>query len=159
MSGNYKINPALATCLKFQNNKDLYGIQSYNDTCYNICAAFSGTFDTFEMDPKCTQSCDRLIENMRECSFGVGFCDHQAPNRPVAWQNTPRYYPSLLKKGNDRNSAYRQCVMMCKDDAECISDCMVDFNATEPDVHNEQIAMAMMNNKTKNNADNKYFFM
>jgi hypothetical protein len=51
----YKIDPVKATCMKYT-NKD-HGIQGLNDTCFGICAAFSGTNDVYNMDPACSKSC------------------------------------------------------------------------------------------------------
>lgn len=131
---NYVINPVKATCMKYS-GKD-HGIQGLNDTCFGICAAFSGTYDTFAMDPKCTQSCEDFIEQRKHEIFGVGSCDHQVPYRPVVWQQVPRFVPRLLQKGMKVEQARKVCKDMCASSvpllvAECAEKCDLDANAVE----------------------------
>lgn len=131
---NYVINPVKATCMKYT-GKD-HGIQGLNDTCFGICAAFSGTYDTFDMDPKCSQSCTDFIEQRKHEIFGVGSCDHQVPYRPVAWGQIPRFVPRLLQKGNGVEQARQTCKNMCNSAvpllaAECRETCDLDANAVE----------------------------
>lgn len=131
---NYDINPVKATCIKYS-GKD-HGIQGLNDTCFGICAAFSGTFDTFAMDPICSQSCTDFIEQRKYELFGVGSCDHQVPYRPVAWQQIPRFIPRLLQQGMKVEQARSNCKNMCNSSvpllaAECRETCDLDANAVE----------------------------
>ena len=129
---NYKINPVKATCLKY--GKDYRGIQGLNDTCFGICAAFSGTYDTYAMDPKCSKSCEELVEQRKHELFGVGSCDHQVPYRPVFWDQVPRYVPMLLRKGKTPEMAKKLCFDYCLKSSlkqECFDKCNLDFNAIE----------------------------
>lgn len=131
---NYVVNPVKATCMKYS-GKD-HGIQGLNDTCFGICAAFSGTYDTFAMDPKCSQSCADFIEQRKHEMFGVGSCDRQVPYRPVAWQQVPRFVPRLLKKGMKVEQARQTCKNMCESAvpllvSECKEKCDLDANAIE----------------------------
>jgi hypothetical protein len=132
---NYVINPVKATCMKYSGTD--HGIQGLNDTCFGICAAFSGTYDTFAMDPKCTQACTDFIEQRKHEIFGVGSCDHQVPYRPVAWQQVPRFVPQLMqKKGMTVEEARNTCKQMCNQRvpllaAECREKCDLDANAVE----------------------------
>jgi hypothetical protein len=131
---NYIINPVKATCIKYSDRDK--GIQGLNDTCFGICAAFSGTLDTFAMDPKCTQSCTEFIEQRKREIFGVGSCDHQVPYRPVAWGQIPRFVPQLLKKGVKIEEARNICKKMCNEKvstlaSECRETCDLDANAVE----------------------------
>lgn len=132
---NYVINPVKATCMKYSGRDN--GIQGLNDTCFGICAAFSGTYDTFAMDPKCTQACTDFIEQRKREIFGVGSCDHQVPYRPVAWQQIPRYVPELLrKKGIRVEDARKMCKNLCDTRVpllatECRQTCDLDANAVE----------------------------
>jgi hypothetical protein len=132
---NYKINPVKATCIKYTGREN--AIQGLNDTCFGICAAFSGTYDTFAMDPKCTQSCTDFIEQRKRDIFGVGSCDHQVPYRPVAWEQIPRYVPKLLKnKGMRVEEARKVCKRLCSKQVpflatECQETCDLDANAVE----------------------------
>lgn len=128
------INPVKATCIKYKDREK--SIQGMNDTCFGICAAFSGTFDTYAMDPKCTQSCVDLIEAKRHELFGVGSCDHQTPYRPVAWGQVPRFVPNLVKNGMNPDEAKNVCYNLCSQKVpnlvrECQETCDLDRNAIE----------------------------
>lgn len=130
-----KINPVKATCQKFKGREN--SIQGMNDTCFGICAAFSGTFDTYAMDPQCTKACEDFIEKKKYDIYGVGSCDHQAPSRPVFWGETPRYVPQLLKRGLPVEQARETCKNICVKKGgtlveECIEKCDLDANAVEP---------------------------
>jgi len=131
---NYVINPVKATCMKYSGRD--HGIQGLNDTCFGICAAFSNTYDTYAMDPKCSQSCTEFIEQRKHEIFGVGSCDHQVPYRPVAWKQIPRFVPRLLQKGHRVDQARQICKNMCAKavpllTAECQETCDLDANAVE----------------------------
>jgi hypothetical protein len=128
----YKVNPVKATC---QNLGYGDGIQTVNDTCFGVCAAFSKTLDTYEMDPQCVKSCEKLVEEKRIQTYGVGSCDHQAPYRPVFWGQTPHFMPTLLDKGMDLVSAKKKCYSMCAKVPElmneCLLNCKIDSDAVE----------------------------
>ena len=129
----YKINPVKAVCAKYAGRD--HGIQGENDTCFGICAAFSGTEDTYAMDPKCTEACTNLIEKRKIEIFGVGSCDHQVPYRPVFWGQTPRYVPKFLREGATPEMAKNMCLKACESAnmvvEECQENCIVDYNAIE----------------------------
>lgn len=129
---NYKINPVKATC---QNLGYGEGLQTINDKCFGICAAFSQTYDTYEMDPNCVTACEKLVEEKRVDLYGVGSCDHQAPYRSVFWGQVPRYMPKLLKKGLDLETAKKVCYSQCSKlstlSNECQSMCKLDSDAVE----------------------------
>lgn len=126
-----KINPVKATCMKYKGHCDLADI---NDTCYGICAAFSGTTDVYNMDPNCTQACDEFIEQKKIDQYGVGNCDHQAPYKPVIWGQVPRYIPQLIKEMSPKQ-ALKTCNNMCMSMPnlvnECQDHCELDYNAIE----------------------------
>jgi len=129
-----RINPAKATCQKFADGD--YGLQAINDTCFGICAAFSGTYDTYQIDPKCAQSCEDLVEQRKMQIFSVGSCDHQVPYRPVIWQQTGRYVPELIRRGANPIQAKDQCLQLCQTHdkmqaTDCMDNCILDFNAIE----------------------------
>lgn len=128
----YKINPVKATCAKYGANCD---IAKFNNTCYDICAGFSGTTDPYNMDPICTKTCDDYVEKQRVSQFGVGKCDHQAPYYPVIWNQVPHYVPSLLKNMSPQQ-ALVTCKKMCVQylpnlTQECFDKCDLDYNAIE----------------------------
>jgi hypothetical protein len=131
-SQNVRINPVKGTCWKYQGRD--YGIQGLNDTCFGICAAFSGTNDVYSMDPDCSQACTNLIEERKVQIFGVGSCDHQVPYRPVIWEQVPRYVPSLLKKGLTPEEALQGCLNMCQKHnlaEDCQEKCQIDYHSIE----------------------------
>lgn len=137
---SYLVNPVKATCMKYAKSPT-NGIQGYNDTCFGICAAFSGTYDTYAMDPQCSKACENLIEQKKHELYGVGSCDHQVPYRPVFWGQVPRYVPVLLKRGETPENSLNKCLKLCKTSnlvEECRDTCIVDFNAVEPFVKKEQ---------------------
>jgi K+/H+ antiporter YhaU regulatory subunit KhtT len=110
------------------------GLQGLNTDCFGICGAFSGTYDTFEMDPECVKSCEALIEKRKREIYGVGSCDHQAPMKPVIWDQVPRYVPQLLKKGMSPENALQSCKNLCLNNSlpeQCQDTCLLDYNAIE----------------------------
>lgn len=145
MASKYKVNPVKATCMKYPGKSQ--DLQNINDTCFGICAAFSGTTDVFNMDPACSKSCTDLVEKRKKEIFGVGSCDHQAPYRPVIWDEIPRFIPRLVNKGIPLQEAKRQCMEMCKNvpmlDRDCMDMCTLDANAVEeysptPELHKKK---------------------
>lgn len=131
---SYLVNPVKATCMKYAKSPT-NGIQGYNDTCFGICAAFSGTYDTYAMDPQCSKACENLIEQKKHELYGVGSCDHQVPYRPVFWGQVPHYVPVLLKRGETPENSLNKCLKLCETSnlvQECRDACVVDFNAVEP---------------------------
>jgi hypothetical protein len=134
MNMQYKINPVKATCMKFQGTE--HGLVGINDTCFGICSAFSDCINTYDMNKQCSQACDAFVEKRKREIYGVGRCDHQAPYRPVIWEQFPRYVPQLLKKGLSPDQAKEQCMKLCdKNNAlvasECKEMCVLDRNAIE----------------------------
>jgi hypothetical protein len=130
----YKINPVKATCMKFQGTE--HGLVGINDTCFGICAAFSDCINTYDMNKQCSQACDAFVEKRKREIYGVGRCDHQAPYRPVIWEQFPRYVPQLLKKGLSPDQAKAQCMKLCDTNnplvaSECKEACILDRNAIE----------------------------
>lgn len=129
-----KINPVKGTLQSLQNGD---GIQTINDRCYGVCAAYSGTYDTFNMDPQCVASCDALIESERIDRFGVGRCDHQTPLRPVIFNIEQRYFPQLVKQSMPPEQALQMCIKKCgstNTPEECIENCNLDYGCLEQEV-------------------------
>jgi hypothetical protein len=134
MSIEYKVNPVKATCMKFEGTE--HGLQGINDTCFGICAAFSGCINTYDMNKQCSAMCDAFVEKRKREIYGVGRCDHQAPYRPVIWEQYPRYVPTLLKNGYSPEQAKQECMKLCDANnpnlaSECKEKCILDFNAIE----------------------------
>lgn len=125
----YKIDPVQGTCIKKN-----AGLQEINDTCYGICAAYSGTVNTYDMDPECSKACEDLIERKKYELFDVGTCDHQAPYRPVIWNDIVHYIPGLLNAGNTPKEALKKCNEQCEKymgnlTEECKEACLVDYSS------------------------------
>ena len=132
MNNNIKINPVKATCIKYKNT--LHGIQGLNDTCFGICAAFSGTNEVYNMDPECSKLCKDFIEKRKIEIFGVGTCDHQVPYRPVIWEQVPRFVPKLIKEGLSPEESKNKCLKLCEGaflNEECKEKCILDYNSIE----------------------------
>jgi len=132
---NYKINPVKATCMRCDADGGC-GIHSYNDTCFNICAAYSGTYDTYAVDSDCAKACSDMIEEKRHQFYGVGSCDHQQPYRPVIWDETPAYFVKLLNDGIAPKDALKESKKLCEMyssnlASECIEKQVNLFNALE----------------------------
>lgn len=130
----YKVNPVKATCLKFNGKAD--ALQGMNDTCFDICAGFSGTSDVYEVDQQCAQSCTDFIEAKKKEILGVDSCDHQVPYRPAIWNQVPHFVPALLRKGLSPEEALQKGLELCNKKplllAECREKCQTDYNAIEP---------------------------
>lgn len=156
---NYLINPVRAACMK-SSNSNANGIQGYNNTCFGVCAAFSGTYDTYAMDPQCTKACEEFIEKKRHEIYGVGSCDHQVPYRPVFWGQVPHYVPILLKKGETPDNALNVCKKLCGTNQECKDECYIDYTAIEQfqqkDKKNQEVIQP---EKKKENNYNKLFII
>lgn len=133
---NYRINPVKATCWKLSKDNS-NGIQRINDTCYGVCASFSGTNDVYNMDRDCSRMCDQYVEKRKKEIFGVGSCDHQTPHKPVIWENVPRLFPQVLKMGLKPDDALQACKQVCKKRLnpsivqECMNYCDLDYHAIE----------------------------
>ena len=125
-----EINPVKAT---LEHNPNA-GIQELNNTCYGVCTSFAQSGNVWSISPKCANQCNNLVEAKKKEIYGVGYCDHQAPYRPLELEEIPRYFPSLLYSGLSKEQALNQCKQQCstlRDDKsdECIDKCSIDFNA------------------------------
>jgi hypothetical protein len=150
----FKLNPVKAVCnMKKWYPKDIIGM---NDACFGICAAFSSGDDAYRIQPECAKACDDFIEQRRREVYGVGSCDHQAPYRPVIWDNIPRFVPTLMKKGKSPEEALAMGKKMCQNVPnllnECIELCNLDFSAVEsfgPTTRTESKAPQKKGNHTR----------
>ena len=151
-----KINPVKATCMKCGDDVKKCGIQELNNTCYSICAAYSGTYDPYNMDQECAKACKALVEKKKLSEFGVGTCDHQQPYLPVIWDQYPHFVPQLLRGGLNPDEALKKGKELCRKNvpnlaAECIEACVTDYNAIESyDLH-ERIPESNCGVKSKEN--------
>jgi len=119
--------------MKYQGDYDLANI---NNTCYEICGAFSNSTDVDNMDPKCTASCKALITEQKMLQLGQSNCDHQAPYPPVLWEQVPNFVPRLVKAGMPPKKALEKCRELCIESVptlykECQDRCLLHYNAIE----------------------------
>lgn len=133
MNGSlYKINPVKAVTNLGYAKRDIIGP---SNKCYSICAAFSSGDDAYNIDKECAKQCDQFVEKRRREVYGVGKCDHQAPYRPVIWDNIPMLVPKFVKKGKSPEEALELAKEMCKNVPnlcnECVDLAQLHYNAIE----------------------------
>lgn len=132
MSNLYRINPVKAVTKLGYSKRDIIGP---SDKCYSICAAFSSGDDAYHIDPDCAKSCNEFVEKRRREVYGVGKCDHQAPYRPVIWNNIPSYVGILTKKGKSPEEALKLGKEMCRNVPglynECVDMCNLHYDSIE----------------------------
>ena len=128
----YKINPVKAVTNLGYAKRDIIGP---SNKCYSICAAFSSGDDPYRVDPECAKQCDQFVEKRRREVYGVGKCDHQAPYRPVIWDNIPMLVPKFVKKGKSPEEALQLAKEMCKNVPNLCNECVdlaeLHYNAIE----------------------------
>ncbi len=128
----YKINPVKAVTNLGYAKRDIIGP---SNKCYSICAAFSSGDDAYRVDPECAKQCDQFVEKRRREVYGVGKCDHQAPYRPVIWDNIPMLVPKFVKKGKSPEEALQLAKEMCKNVPNLCNECVdlaeLHYNAIE----------------------------
>ena len=133
MNGSlYKINPVKAVTNLGYAKRDIIGP---SDKCYSICSAFSSGDDPYNIDKECAKQCDQFVEKRRREVYGVGKCDHQAPYRPVIWDNIPMLVPKFVKKGKSPEEALQLAKEMCKNVPNLCNECVdlaeLHYNAIE----------------------------
>lgn len=145
------INPVRATLMKYK-NVDRFNLPNVNDTCFGICAAFSQNMNTLEVDPKCAQACETLVEAKKQNLFGHASCEKGVPHRPVVWNQVPHYVPELYRKGESKEGSLAQCKKLCEANSvlvkECKEACMTDYNAI---VESPKVSLSDLKEKAKNN--------
>jgi hypothetical protein len=128
----YRLNPVRAVKKLGYSKRDIIGP---SDKCYSICAAYSSRDNAYNITPDCEKQCKDFVEKRRYEVYGVGRCDHQAPYRPVIWDNIPRYVPLLLKDGKSPEQVLEEAKKMCMKVPnlynECVDMCNLDYDAIE----------------------------
>jgi hypothetical protein len=139
------IDPVKAVCQKYDCVKT-DDIQNLNDACYSICGAYN--------IKSCEKDCEVFIEKQRKRIFGVGYCDHQTPHKPVYWNQVPRYVPGLLRSGDDVQIARDKCKQMCSTQRlanECSQYCDLDADAVTVQPLKEEFNLQNLSNEIKSN--------
>lgn len=127
----YKINPVKGIEKKIKRGGDV-GIMERNNDCYGICGAFSNNSgNSYMIDKSCGDRCDSYIEEQRHKFYGTGSCGHQAPYRPVLWNEVPHYFPALLNKGLSLEEALTKCKYYCENNNECKEACQLHHDSVE----------------------------
>jgi len=109
---SFKINPVRAAVKAHQDGN--CGVHAMNSACYDVCAAFKGTDSPWGISDECNGQCEMLVEQLRKDVYGLGYCDHHAPNRPVLWDQTPSFFPEQFKKYKNVPQALAHSLEMCK---------------------------------------------
>lgn len=132
MDNNIMINPVKAV-LKMYKDRNC-GIHKVNNACYGICSSFQGSNNNWNIQSDCGDQCAALVNEMRKGKYGVGWCDHHAPNRPVNWGQVPNYFPELFSQYKDVNKALSEAYKRCeytKLPQECKEKALLDSYAVE----------------------------
>jgi hypothetical protein len=124
MKSNYKIDPVKATQLKMESDASGTSLQELSDTCYGIVAAFEGSNSSQIIDRTLAQQCDNYIEQNKLLMLNVGSCDHQAPYRPVVWNQVPPFVPMLMNKGATPERALAEAEALCQQNPLIAEECM-----------------------------------
>lgn len=134
---SYNINPLKAIEIKYRNSEyPTEDLNSVNTDCYGICSAFSGTTNPYDADPECNAKCKALIDQKRRDLYGVGECDHQQPYLPLIWDQTPNYFPKLMKSTMDPELSLAKCREYCESvsptfKADCLGKCQLQYDSLE----------------------------
>jgi hypothetical protein len=116
------ISPASATIKHCEKRK--CGIQEINDVCYRVASAFSGS-DVWNVPPKYSAECDNIVEIARKQIYGVKYCDHKTPYKPLVL-NPPSEFVRLYKMNNNVEKSLIECKRLCamgRNPNECVVDC------------------------------------
>lgn len=128
----YRLNPVRAVKKLGYSKRDIIGP---SDKCFTICAAYSSRDNAYKIERECEKQCEEFVEERRNEVYGVGRCDHQAPYRPVIWDNIPHYVPLFLAKGKSPEEALEMSKKMCAKVPnlynECVDMCNLDYDAIE----------------------------
>jgi hypothetical protein len=108
-------------------------INKANELCYETCAAFKGGVDAYNVDKECAKQCEGLIEKLRIKTYGLPYCYHRGPYRPVI-RDGPVFFPKLYKKLKNRELALEECNQKCEDTiypGECREKCLLHSYAVD----------------------------
>ena len=128
-NNSYKINPC-AACRK---NYDISDINSINQCCYDTLGAFEGThsINDFRNRPEAANCQQCILDSMD--AIGRTPCDLRMTAYP-SWVQVPHYFPALLDKEGDVNTAVEKCLEVCstnKYPGECSRNCIIDSESVE----------------------------
>ena len=124
------ISPAKAV-LTYCNERGGCGIQEVNDKCYAIASAWNDNCNAFDIPSNLNKECENLVNQARINTYGVGVCDHQAPNKPLLLREN-HFFPYLYKKNNNIPNSLALCYNRCEtsnEPLECKQNCLLDSYA------------------------------
>lgn len=123
----YYINPVKAS-VEYCTIKGHNDLQDLNDACYGVCSAFSGTSDAWTVPQDCAGECKELLQQKKLQVYGLSDCDHHTPYRPVIWDSSPNYFPTLYTQYRNVDRARNECMKMCEGEQyplECKNKCQL----------------------------------
>ena len=131
----YSINPCKAALEKYKDalDKGHLSVNGINNTCYDVCGAFSGVGDSWQIPDDCAKNCMECVSNIK-ASMCRNDCDYKAPRRPPIFNQTPHYFPNLLEQTKDPAQALHKCMKLCEKTSypgECKETCRVDMSAVQ----------------------------
>ena len=126
------INPVKAA-VKLYEQGDC-GIQGLNEACYSVCASFAGVPNAWTIPEDCAKQCEKFTDKLRMQYYGLSKCDHQAPKRPVLWDQIPDYFPVYLRESKDPVLSLKKCMEKCGNSVypeSCREKCKLNSYAVE----------------------------
>ena len=109
---SFKIDPVKAAITAHKNGD--CGIHALNSACYGVCAAFKGVPNAWAVSEDCGDQCAKFVENLRKDFYGLGYCNHHAPNKPVLWDQSPSFFPQNLNKYGNVPKALAVSLKQCE---------------------------------------------
>jgi hypothetical protein len=122
---SFNINP----CFSSVKNSEKLDINSINNTCYDICSAFSDVTN----EQCCRNNCDICIKDT-VVKMGRDLCEFR-PAKPPVFVQVPHYFPGFFKETNNVEESLNRCIKSCDNlrinNNECIQNCKIDKDAVE----------------------------
>jgi len=144
---SFKINP-----LKGLQKNEICELVPVNNACFDICSAFSNSSNAWDINPECENECLKIVNDYRIKKYGVGWCDHHAPNRPVIWNRA--IFPQYLNQTNNPEQALQLCYNDCEKTStplECKKRCKLHYDSIE---YKENFKHSNNDNENNNNKNN-----
>lgn len=128
-----KINPVSAV-YKFMRTQGDCGINEANELCYQVCAAFQGTNIDANLVPEaCKKQCEIMVDDLRQQKWGLSYCQHKGPYKPLI-RDEPNFFPRLYEKNGNLDESLHECKKMCENTVypeECKQKCSLHSYAIE----------------------------
>jgi hypothetical protein len=127
---SFDINPCKACLEKYE--RGVCDINSVNSCVAETAAAFAGIPSTnFTRNTAAGSNWNTCMDKMK-ASLGRTPCDFRLSMAPV-WVQAPHYFPELLSKLGNPDSAIEKCMVECDKNSNtsgsCKENCLTDFAA------------------------------